>query len=510
MYDIVIVGGGSAGCMLAVRLSEDPQRSVVLIEAGDDFVDFGHAPDAVRLAVGGQTAAESLAALDWGYSANGSHRGGSFALPRGKVLGGSGAINGCIWLRGLPEDFERWAAMVDPSWGWDAMLPAYRATESDPVGDADVHGRSGPFPIHRFAESSWAPSQAAFHAACVELGYGATIDENAPDSMGVGQLPLNQADGLRWGPARALFSAEVRRRPNLTIMPRTRALSIDVRDGVAEAVSVTGPDGVDSVHGGEIIVSAGAVGSPQLLLLSGIGAPEQLEKLGIELAADVPGVGVGLRDHPKTFVEWRLRDGVEIGYDDPLLQLSARYTATGSDLRGDMMLYPNSVVPGSEPGGRNFRIEAVNNLQLSWGSLRLRSSDPDEQPEIDLELLSVDRDVTRLVDAVERSIALGQTAAMREVVDGLALPEPADLDRAGGVAEYVERTIMTGQHISSSCRMGGDADELAVVDGHCRVRGVRRLRVIDGSIMPDSVRANTHATILAMAELMAGRILAGG
>ena len=194
---------------------------------------------------------------------------------------------------------------------------------------------------------------------------------------------------------------------------------------------------------------------------------------------------------------------------DPLLQLSARYTASGSDLRGDMMLYPNSVVPGSEPGTRHFRIEAVNNLQLSWGMLRLRSADPEVQPHIDLSLLSVERDLTRLVDAVERSLALGETAAMREVVGDVMLPTPADLTKDGGIASYVERTIMTGQHISSSCRMGPDSDDLAVVGPDCRVRGVRGLRVIDGSIMPDSVRANTHATILAMAELAASRIIAG-
>lgn len=510
MHDIVIVGGGSAGCVLAARLSEDPERSVLLIEAGDDAVTFERAPDAVRRAVGGQAAAESLAALDWGYTAIGSHRGGEIPLPRGKVLGGSGAINGCIWLRGLPEDFARWAEMVDPDWGWEHLLPAYRAIESDGAGSERDHGRSGPFPIHRFPEPTWLPTQAAFHAACLELGYDTTADENAPDSMGVGQLPLNQSEGYRWGPARALLTPDVRARPNLTIMAGTRALSIEVTDGAASGVHVSGPHGPARIAGGETILAAGAVGSPHLLLLSGIGPHDQLAPLGIETVAHLPGVGVGLRDHPKTWIQWRLRDDVGGALDDPILQLSMRYTATGSDLRGDMMLYPNSIVPGSDPGSRDFRIEAVNNLQLSWGWLRLRSADPDVQPEIDLSLLSEERDLTRLVDAVERSLAIGETSVMRELVERPVLPEPSDIDRSEGLAAYVERTIMTGQHISSSCKMGRDGDELAVVGPDCRVHGLRGLRVVDGSIMPDSVRANTHATILAMAELMAGRIIAGG
>jgi choline dehydrogenase len=507
--DIVIVGGGSAGCVLAARLSEDPRRRVTLVEAGSDYPDFEAAPPPVRLAVGGVAVIERFGRLDWGYSATGSASGGTIAVPRGRVMGGSGAVNGCIFLRGVPEDFARWARLVDPAWDWDAIAPAYRAIEADPAGlDAD-HGRDGPFRVDRCPRQTWVPTQAAFAAACVDAGYGVTDDHNAPAAMGVGALPLNQTDGLRWGPARAMLTAAVRERPNLTIVPDSQALALEIETGRATGVRVRTADGVRSIAGGELILAAGAIGSAHLLLLSGIGPADQLRRLGVDVVADVPGVGVGLRDHPKTWIQWRLRAGVPGTLDDPILQLSMRYTATGSDLRGDMMLYPNSVVPGAEAGRHDFRIEAVNNLQLSAGSLWLRSSDPDVAPGIDLRLLSEARDRERLVDAIERSLSLAETPPLREILERVVLPEPAILADRAALDAHVERTVMTGQHISSSCRMGTDDDPMAVVDASGRVRGVDGLRIVDGSIMPDSIRANTHATILAMAELMAGRIAAG-
>lgn len=511
MHDVLIVGGGSAGCVLAARLSGDPGRRVLLVEAGADHPEFAQAPAPVRLAVGGVAVTERFGELDWGYRGRGSARGGLIAIPRGRVMGGSGAVNGCIFLRGLPEDFERWAALVGPEWGWEHVLPAYRAIEADPVGeDHGVHGREGPFPVFRYSRGTWSLTQAAFEAACRELGYGATPDHNSPTAMGVSALPLNQEDGLRWGPARALLDTAARARPNLDILADTRVLRLALQAGRVVGVHARDASGTRLIGAGETILSAGAVGSPHLLLLSGIGPADELRRLGIEVVADVPGVGSGVRDHPKTWIEWQLRDGVAGSPDEPILQLSTRYTASGSDLRGDMMLYPNSIVPGAREGTLGFRIEAVNNLQLSAGRLALRSPDPDVPPDIDLRLLAEERDRDRLVDAIERSLALAETPALREVCGALVRPDVPDPTDRRALADYVERTVMTGQHISSSCPMGRDDDPMAVVAADGRVRGVRGLRIIDGSIMPDSVRANTHATILAMAELLAGRIRAEG
>ena len=507
--DTLIVGGGSAGCVLAARLSDDPQRQVVLLEAGADYPDPSLIPDIVRLAHGGAQYADQLAALDWGFDAAGSPTGPRMAIPRGKVMGGSGAINGTIFLRGTPEDFASWATLVGPEWGWDHIAPAYRAIEADPYGaDAD-HGRSGPVPIFHWPERDWIPTQAAFHEACIEMGYGVTTDHNAPDSMGVGALPLNQRQGTRVSPAIAFLTPEVRARANLRIVALTTVRRLVIRDGRVIGVVAESESGSTTYEATEVILSAGAVASAQLLMLAGIGPAADLRALGIPVVADVPGVGVGVRDHPKAWAQWRLRDDLGLTGDVPWLQLSARYTADGSDIRGDMMLYPNSVVPGSEPGTLDFRIEIVENLQLSSGRLWLRSADPTDRPAIDLALLSEPFDRARLAEAIHRCIALGKISPLREMLLQRVLPTDEDMESDAALDAYLERTIMTGQHISSTCRMGRADDPMAVVDANGRVRGVAGLRVVDGSIMPDSVRANIHSTVLAMTWLIADRIESG-
>jgi choline dehydrogenase len=505
--DTLIVGGGSAGCVLAACLSGDPARSVVLVEAGPDIPDLASAPDVVRLAFGGVAVLDQLAALDWAFEAAGSASGPTIAVPRGRLMGGSGSINGTIFLRGTPEDFASWATQVGPEWAWPQVAQAYRAIEADPVGlDAD-HGRNGPIPVFHWPRERWIATQSAFHEACLRAGYGTTDDHNAPDAMGVGPMPLNQRDGIRVGPASAFLTAAVRARPNLRIVPRTlvRGLVLDGRR-VVGVVAESADGATARLEAGEVVLSAGAVASPQLLLLAGIGPAADLRTLGIPVVADVPGVGLGVRDHPKAWTQWRLRDDLGLRADVPWLQLSARYTATGSDLRGDMMLYPNSVVPGDDPGSLDFRIEAVNNLQLSAGRLWLRSTDPTVKPGIDLRLLAEPRDRARLADAVHRSIELGRTPPLADLLHHRVLPADDDLSSVAALDAYLERTVMTGQHISSGCRMGRADDPLAVVDGAGRVRGVEGLRVIDSSIMPDSVRANIHSTVLAMAWLIGTRM----
>jgi len=220
-------------------------------------------------------------------------------------------------------------------------------------------------------------------------------------------------------------------------------------------------------------------------------------------------VGRNLRDHPKAWVEWRLRDGVTIADPAPGLQTSARYTATGSPERGDMMLYPNSVIAGPEPGSGAFRIEVVDNLERSAGTVRLRSADPAVPPAIDLGFFDDPLDRDRLADGIGRAIALGATAPLAGLLGERILPADDALASAEALGAWLDRSVMTGHHVSSTCRIGRADDADAVVDDAGRVHGVTGLRIVDASIMPDSVRANIHATVLALAEVMADRIQAG-
>jgi choline dehydrogenase len=398
------------------------------------------------------------------------------------------------------------------------MDAAYRALEAD-----------GLFRIRRWTPADWVATQAAFVETCVAAGYGAVTDHNAPDAMGAGALPFNQDDRVRWGPSLAYLTAAVRARRNLEIRPHTVVRRIEVEGGRAVAVAAVGPDGEDRIVADEVIVAAGAIGTPHLLLVSGIGPADELAAHGITPIADRPGVGRNLRDHPKAWVDWELRDDVTIADLVPGLQTSARYTATGSTDRGNMMLYPNTVISATNAGftgrprgaataavtttptrvaARRFRIEVVDNLELSSGSVRLRSADPTVPPVIDLGFFGDPVDRERLADGIRRAITLGTMRPMSTLLGERTLPGDDDLATTATLDAWLDRNVMTGHHVSSTCRIGRADDPDAVVDATGRVYGIDGLRIVDASIMPDNVRANIHATVLALAEVMAERIRA--
>ena len=322
-FDTIIVGAGSAGAVLAARLSEDPARSVLLIEAGPDYASLDETPEEVRRALPRDvTIATRLLGRDsphdWAYTARATDRLDGIPIPRGRVVGGSSAVNSSIFLRGVPEDYDLWASAGNEEWGYEKLLPYLRGIETDRVFDDDFHGRSGPTPVTRAGEEAWAVEQDSFFRACIAAGYPDCPDHNDPGSTGVGPLPLNVSDGVRWSTALAYLN-ECRDRPNLTIRADSLVHRLLIEPGRVTGVEVEQNGTVSMVNGGEVILSAGAIGSPQILMLSGVGPAAALESVGVAAVHDLPGVGRNLWDHPQVHATFRTKGG-QTANEDALRQ----------------------------------------------------------------------------------------------------------------------------------------------------------------------------------------------
>jgi len=292
-YDDIIVGGGSAGAVLAARLSEEPARRVLLLEAGPDYATLESTPadlqDGWRM---------SLRAHDWRLTAQ-AMPGRAIPYPRARVIGGSSAVNATIALRGVPADYDEWAALGNDEWSWAKVLPHFRRLEDDPEGAAGLHGRGGPIAIRRWRPDELIPVQRAFFEVCRRLGFPEAADHNHPEATGVGPFPQNRRDRLRLSTAIG-YLLPARHRPNLTIRPHCLVNRVLFVGGRAVGVDIGDGGEPEQVRGRRITLAAGAIGSPAILLRSGIGPKAALASLGIEPVADLPGVGAGLADHPVT------------------------------------------------------------------------------------------------------------------------------------------------------------------------------------------------------------------
>ena len=513
-YDHIILGAGSAGAILAARLTEDPTRSVLLIEAGPDYTTLEALPDEVR---NGYATGTDIATSNhnWQFVGKGTPTALDVQIPRGKVTGGSSAINGQVFLRGVPEDYNLWSQWGNDEWDYESCFDYFKKLEADlDYGDTDIHSGSGPIRLRRFKESEWHPDQKAFRDACVDAGFSYVPDHNDPNSTGVGPIPLNNPDGIRWSTTLGYLNP-ARHRLNLTIRANclvqrllfegTRCVGAEIESGGERF----------TVYGKEIILSAGAVASPQILMLSGVGPQAHLAEFGIPVVKDLPGVGQNLRDHPMIFVSWSVKPEYKQDPLAPRIQLLLRWTAEGSQYWNDLIMFMSSFATERPERGGNrmestgIRVHPSLNLAMSQGEIRLQSTDPSVQPILDYRYLEHEFDRSRMREMIRLAARLFEHPSFEDIVAHRNEPSDEELADDDLLDAFAARDITTGQHTSGTCKMGPASDPLAVVDQYGKVYGVENLRVVDASIMPDCIRANTNVTTMMIGERISDFIKAG-
>ena len=501
-YDDIVVGGGSAGAVLAARLSEEPARRVMLLEAGPDYATLESTPEDLQ-----DGWRMSLRTHDWGLTAE-AVPGRVIPYPRGRVVGGSSAVNATIALRGMPADYDQWAARGNDEWSWAKVLPSFRRLEDDPEGASELHGRGGPVAISRWRLDELIPIQRAFSEVCRRLGFPEVTDHNHPRSTGVGPFPQNRQDRLRVSTALA-YLLTARQRRNLTIRPHSLVNRVLVDGDRAVGVEIAGEGDAEQVRGRRVTLAAGAIGSPAILLRSGIGPRAELARLGIEPVVDLPGVGAGLADHPVTRLLLVPRPG-SCDPRTPLAQVVLRYTAPGSAEVNDMQQLIFSHVDVAGIGGQQavaavgtpvaIGLPVALELPNSRGRLEFTSTDPRVPPRIHLDFASDPEDLRRLVEGVRLAWQIAHQPEIARHARQVALLSEQAMGSDDALAAYVRATVSTQFHPCGTAAMGPAGDPMAVVDQHCRLRAIPNLRVVDASVMPTIPRANTNLTCIMIGE----------
>jgi len=522
-YDYVIVGAGSAGCVLAGRLSEDPSVTVCLLEAGKkDNSAFIHAP-------AGLAATVPYGFFSWHYDTT-PQKGLNNRIgfqPRGKTLGGSSSINAMMYIRGNKWDYNNWAEQGNKGWDYDSVLPYFKKAENNETIKDEFHGQGGPLNVMELRDPSH--FNEFFLDACEENGIPRKSDLNGESQDGCRMNQVTQIGGERGSAAKGYVTPHLNR-PNLTVITEAHVAKIEIENDTATGVTFyQGKSTVTVQANKEVIMSAGAYGTPQILQLSGVGPKEHLEKLGINVIKDVPGVGSNLQDHisvvPLYRTKFLLPSKGTLGYSigggidaikgifDWVFKRRGLLTSNFAESAGfyssdDQIPAPDIeltfIVGVVDDHTRKFHLghgycaHATLMRPKSRGSLRLASADPKADPLIDPNYLDDEDDMNRLVKGLQKLLDIMESKQFDKVKGKMIYP--LDRDNISQLKEYIRKNADTEYHPVGTCKMGPDSDPMAVVDDQLRFKGINNLRVVDASVMPTLVTGNTNAPTIMIAE----------